>query len=381
MPTGARGRAGDALFCVPGFTADGHDFAPDAVRRAPRRSSASDRSGSACPRSWCRACAPRWAGRGGLPRGSDRGAAGPRGDGHEREDHHRVPRAAVLEAHGISTGLLGTVQSVVGGQVEEVERTTPEAIDLQATFRRMVDAGDRACVMEVSSHALDLHRAAGIEFDCAVFTNLTQDHLDFHGTLDDYFGGQAAAVRARGGRRPRRGGRQFGRRVGCAGLPTRSRPRAHAGHDLRARAARRVSRENVRTTRPAPTFECHRGARRSTCACRCRASSTSTTRWARSPRRTRSAWRRTAPPKRSRPRSACPGASSRSTRVRDSAVLVDYAHTPDSLENVLRAARELLDQAGGGRLIVRVRRGRRPGPREAAADGRGRAAPRRPRRS
>ena len=93
----------------------------------------------------------------------------------------------VLEAQGIQTGLLGTVHSVVGGRVEEVERTTPEAVDLQATFRRMLDAGDQACVMEVSSHALELYRAEGIEFDVAVFTNLTQDHLDFHGTLDAYY--------------------------------------------------------------------------------------------------------------------------------------------------------------------------------------------------
>jgi UDP-N-acetylmuramoyl-L-alanyl-D-glutamate--2,6-diaminopimelate ligase len=93
----------------------------------------------------------------------------------------------VLEAHGIKTGLLGTVQSVVGGRVEQVERTTPEAIDLQATFRRMLDAGDEACVMEVSSHALELYRAEGIEFDVAVFTNLTQDHLDFHETMEAYF--------------------------------------------------------------------------------------------------------------------------------------------------------------------------------------------------
>jgi UDP-N-acetylmuramoyl-L-alanyl-D-glutamate--2,6-diaminopimelate ligase len=68
-----------------------------------------------------------------------------------------------------------------------VERTTPEAIDLQRTFRRMLDAGDRACVMEVSSHALALHRTDGLDFDCALFTNLTQDHLDFHSDMEDYF--------------------------------------------------------------------------------------------------------------------------------------------------------------------------------------------------
>jgi UDP-N-acetylmuramoyl-L-alanyl-D-glutamate--2,6-diaminopimelate ligase len=87
----------------------------------------------------------------------------------------------VLEAAGMRCGLLGTVRQVVGGVEEEVERTTPEAIDLQGTFRRMLEAGDRACVMEVSSHALALHRSDSIDFEVALFTNLTQDHLDFHG--------------------------------------------------------------------------------------------------------------------------------------------------------------------------------------------------------
>jgi UDP-N-acetylmuramoyl-L-alanyl-D-glutamate--2,6-diaminopimelate ligase len=93
----------------------------------------------------------------------------------------------VLEAAGIQCGLMGTVMQVVGGAEEEVERTTPEAIDLQATFRRMLDAGDRACAIEVSSHALALHRCDSIHFEAALFTNLTQDHLDFHGTMEEYF--------------------------------------------------------------------------------------------------------------------------------------------------------------------------------------------------
>ena len=93
----------------------------------------------------------------------------------------------ILEAAGIQTGLLGTVRQVVGGVEEEVERTTPEAIDLQGTFRRMLEARDRACVMEVSSHALALHRADSIRFEVALFTNLTQDHLDFHADMEDYF--------------------------------------------------------------------------------------------------------------------------------------------------------------------------------------------------
>jgi UDP-N-acetylmuramoyl-L-alanyl-D-glutamate--2,6-diaminopimelate ligase len=79
------------------------------------------------------------------------------------------------------------VKRIVGGVDEEVVRTTPESIDLQRTFRRMLDAGDEACAMEVSSHALAYGRTAGIDFDVKVFTNLTQDHLDFHADMEDYF--------------------------------------------------------------------------------------------------------------------------------------------------------------------------------------------------
>ena len=93
----------------------------------------------------------------------------------------------ILEGAGISCGLLGTVKQVVGGVEEGVERTTPEAVELQATFRRMLEAGDRACAMEVSSHAMALHRADAIRWEVALFTNLTQDHLDFHADMEDYF--------------------------------------------------------------------------------------------------------------------------------------------------------------------------------------------------
>ncbi len=95
---------------------------------------------------------------------------------------------SILEGAGTRCGLLGTVKRVVGGVEEEVERTTPEAIDLQRTMRRMVESGDEACALEVSSHALVLGRAAAIDFDVAAFTNLTQDHLDFHADMEDYFG-------------------------------------------------------------------------------------------------------------------------------------------------------------------------------------------------
>jgi UDP-N-acetylmuramoyl-L-alanyl-D-glutamate--2,6-diaminopimelate ligase len=93
---------------------------------------------------------------------------------------------ALLRAAGHRTGLIGTIQYRVGDEAVDAGQTTPEALELQALLARMRDGGVTAAAMEVSSHALALARVAGTEFDVAVFTNLTQDHLDFHGTLEEY---------------------------------------------------------------------------------------------------------------------------------------------------------------------------------------------------
>jgi UDP-N-acetylmuramoyl-L-alanyl-D-glutamate--2,6-diaminopimelate ligase len=98
--------------------------------------------------------------------------------------------ASIFEAAGIRCGVLGTVVYRVGpgkDDVREAARTTPEAPELQAMLREMVDRGCGACAMEVSSHALALRRADGIRFAAGIFTNLTRDHLDFHADMDDYF--------------------------------------------------------------------------------------------------------------------------------------------------------------------------------------------------
>ena len=94
---------------------------------------------------------------------------------------------AVLESAGKKCGLLGTVTYSLGDRELPAERTTPESPDVQRMFRQMVDAGCSACVMEVSSHALALRRVEGTVFAAAVFTNLTRDHLDFHGDMESYF--------------------------------------------------------------------------------------------------------------------------------------------------------------------------------------------------
>lgn len=94
---------------------------------------------------------------------------------------------SVLETAGAKVGLVGTVAYLIGNERIEATHTTPGAVELQGLFRRMVDAASDAAVMEVSSHALALDRTAGCEFGTAVFTNLTQDHLDFHVDMEDYF--------------------------------------------------------------------------------------------------------------------------------------------------------------------------------------------------
>jgi UDP-N-acetylmuramoyl-L-alanyl-D-glutamate--2,6-diaminopimelate ligase len=94
---------------------------------------------------------------------------------------------AVLEASGRRCGLIGTIEARVGGKVEPVVHTTPESVDLQGLLARMRDAGDTACAMEVSSHALAQRRVAGIRFAAALFTNLTRDHLDYHPDVEDYY--------------------------------------------------------------------------------------------------------------------------------------------------------------------------------------------------
>lgn len=90
------------------------------------------------------------------------------------------------QAAGAKVGLIGTNQNMIGSQVIPTERTTPESFELQGLFRRMADAGCTHVVMEVSSHALFLKRVDGVRFAVGIFTNLTQDHLDFHGTMENY---------------------------------------------------------------------------------------------------------------------------------------------------------------------------------------------------
>jgi len=94
---------------------------------------------------------------------------------------------SMLDAAGRRPGLVGTVEWIVGGEQRGAPFTTPEAIDLQRLFREMVDAGDRSGAVEASSHGAALRRLDRVRFDALVFTNLSQDHLDLHGTMEEYF--------------------------------------------------------------------------------------------------------------------------------------------------------------------------------------------------
>ena len=123
----------------------------------------------------------------------------------------------ILRAAGRPSGLLGTVQYRIGNRLVEAVRTTPEASDLQHLFREMAEAGCRYAVLEVSSHSLVLKRVHGCAFQVAVFTNLTRDHLDFHGDMESVLRGQAGALR-----RPPAQGRLRGREHGRS-------PRGRAG--------------------------------------------------------------------------------------------------------------------------------------------------------
>ena len=283
---------------------------------------------------------------------------------------------------GISTGLLGTVKQVVGGVEESVERTTPEAIDLQGTFRRMLDGGDGACAMEVSSHAMSLHRADAIHFEVALFTNLTQDHLDFHADMEDYFRAKRKLFEAGPGTAIVNVDDPYGRRLAeefdCVTFSAEGVNADYTARDVAFDAAgaqftvktgpmgrnvepgstnRPVGGEvRVRTGLPGH-FNVANAlgafAVAEAMGVEAEAAAAGLARAAR-----------------------VPGRFEPIDEGQGFAVLVDYAHTPDSLENVLRAARRLT----AGRADLGLRRRRRPRPRQAAEDGAGRGRALRPRR-
>jgi UDP-N-acetylmuramoyl-L-alanyl-D-glutamate--2,6-diaminopimelate ligase len=179
---------GSVFFCVRGFTADGHRYAPDAVSNGAVALVVDHPLDLGVPEVVVpdvrAAMAPAAARFNGDP---TRVLAMVGITGTNGKTTTSYLTRALLQAAGRQTGLIGTVTSWVGGVEHPVVRTTPEAIDLQRMFADMRDGDDTAAVMEVSSHALSLGRADAIQWDVAAFTNLTQDHLDFHADMEDYF--------------------------------------------------------------------------------------------------------------------------------------------------------------------------------------------------
>jgi UDP-N-acetylmuramoyl-L-alanyl-D-glutamate--2,6-diaminopimelate ligase len=323
---------GSLYFCIPGSRADGHDFAPAAVENGavalvverpldlPVPQLVVDDARAAMP-----VAADEFFGR---PT-EQLQVAGVTGTNGKTTTAFLV--YAILAAAGRRPGLLGTIESRVGGERRPALRTTPEAIDLQRTFREMLDAGDRSAAVEATSHGSELGRLDRVRFSALVFTNLTQDHLDFHGTLERYFDAKRrlftesrppAAVNV---------GDEHGRRLAdelrgrnellTFGLaddaelraddlelgPRGARFRA-GGIELETRLRGRFNVENVLAAVAA--------ARLLGIADDAIAYGVSELR-------------------------GVPGRFEAVDEGQPFAVLVDYAHTPDSLENVLRTARDL----------------------------------------
>jgi UDP-N-acetylmuramoyl-L-alanyl-D-glutamate--2,6-diaminopimelate ligase len=180
--------AGSLFFCVPGSTADGHDFAPEALANGAVALVVERPLELDVPQ---------------LVVADARRAMGVAADEFFERPTERLQVAGVTGTNGKTTtafllysilaaagrrpGLLGTIESRVGGERRPALRTTPEAIDLQRSFREMLDGGDQSCAMEATSHGSELGRLDRVRFRTLVFTNLTQDHLDFHRTIDRYF--------------------------------------------------------------------------------------------------------------------------------------------------------------------------------------------------
>src|SRR5919202_1416784 len=179
---------GALFFCVRGANVDGHDLAPQAVG-AGAASLVVEHPGEAAvlqivvddSRAAMAVAADVFFGH---PT-HELDVVGVTGTNGKTTTAHLV--YAILAAAGRRPGLLGTIEARLAGERRPVVRTTPEAIDLQRTFREMLDAGDKSCAMEASSHASELHRLDRVRFAALVFTNLSQDHLDFHGTMERYY--------------------------------------------------------------------------------------------------------------------------------------------------------------------------------------------------
>jgi UDP-N-acetylmuramoyl-L-alanyl-D-glutamate--2,6-diaminopimelate ligase len=328
---------GTLYFCVVGERADGHDFAGAAVDAGASALVVERELDLAVPQvvveSARAAMAPLAARFWGDPTDELR-VVGVTGTNGKTTTAFLVRE--ILESAGTRCGLLGTVKQVVGGAEEEVVRTTPEAVDLQATFRRMLDAGDAACAMEVSSHALVLHRTDAIRFAVALFTNLTQDHLDFHADMEDYFRSKRLLFEAGPGTAIVNVDDEYGRRLAadfdCLTFSAEGREA-----DLRARdVSLDTSGSAFAVDAPTGSVEVRTALPGHFNVANALGAIAAATALGVGLAEAAGAVSAAGPP---------PGRFEPIEEGQPFAVVVDYAHTPDSLENVLRAARLLTEES------------------------------------
>jgi UDP-N-acetylmuramoyl-L-alanyl-D-glutamate--2,6-diaminopimelate ligase len=305
---------GALFFCIPGSNVDGHDLAAEAVEKGAAALVVERRLPLDVPQ---------------LRVPSVREAMGPIAADFFGRPSHELEVAgitgtngkttsafllhSILETAGRRPALLTNIRRIVGGEERPTGLNTPEAIDLQRLLREMVDGGDRSCVMEATSIASSKGRLAEVRFAVLLFTNLTQDHLDFHGTMEEYFAAkralfdqaEIAVVNVGDG---------WGRRL-AGELPAAVAfdPEDELPFDLRLRG--RFNRANA-----AGVAAAARALGIDDAAIRSGIEAVG----------------------------GVPGRFETVDAGQPFAVIVDYAHTPDSLETVLRAAREL----GSGRLTV-----------------------------
>ncbi|MBM3664971.1 MAG: UDP-N-acetylmuramoyl-L-alanyl-D-glutamate--2,6-diaminopimelate ligase, partial [Actinobacteria bacterium] len=335
---------GDLFACLPGTRADGHDFAGDAVERGATAllvdhplPMAVPQVVAPDPRAAMSIMAARLAG----DPSHHIQVVGVTGTNGKTTCAHLV--RSVMRAAGMPCGLIGTVEVVVGGRSSVPTHTTPESVEMQALLADMRAAGDTACAMEVSSHALHQGRVAGLRFAGAIFTNLTRDHLDYHGDMSSYFEAKRLLFERPEGHGPNpppavNADDEWGRRMLGPGV---------VGYGIDAPDAD-VAPEALEM-----------GAQ----------GFTATVRTPRGTMRVASALRgrfnvvnvlgvvavgeamgldQAAVAEGIVALRGVPGRLEPIEMGQPFQVLVDYAHTPDSLENVLRTTRDL---AGGGRLI------------------------------
>ena len=181
---------GDAFVCVKGFKVDGHSFIGDAIKKGANvlivqeDVSVQEDITIIKVRDTRKALAIMSSNYFGNPKDKLKiiGITGTNG-----KTTSAFIIKSILEKAGFMTGLIGTIANYIGNKKVDAVRTTPESYELHELFKNMVDAGVEYCVMEVSSHSLELDRVYGIQFEEGIFTNLTRDHLDFHKTFENYY--------------------------------------------------------------------------------------------------------------------------------------------------------------------------------------------------